>query len=181
VGCSRTGVEKELCSEQRATACNKVAAAPNQDQHVIISHGETLLLYSAEEQETDGDAAVCISLSPGLRASLKSLGMTDGAFVSWETFHVSPVRAMLYFFVPISMLLASLCYLQFAGVPLRRLYFTIPCLCTIGCVIGYTGAIWRYGPAAAKSRPYLMSLPVSWICWCTAFSIRWDFPHSCIS
>jgi hypothetical protein len=168
-----TTVEASSCSEQQQSSANsKVAPAPYDNLAVKSSHRASFFIDSANADQAHMVAKPSNSLSPGLRAGLRSIGMTNEAFGGWETFHTCPVRAMLYFFIPITILLAALCYLQFAGVPLKRLYFTIPCLSTIGFVASYILAVWRYGPAAARSRLYIATLPFSWISWCTTFVIR---------
>jgi hypothetical protein len=165
--------EASLCNEQRQSATkSSVAQAPFDDLAHDSNHRASFFVDSANADQAQMVPNPSNSLSPGLRAVLRSMGMTSQAFTGWETFHTCPVRAMLYFFIPITILLAALCYLQFAGVPLNRLYFTIPCLCTILFVAGYILAVWRYGPAAARSRLYITTLPFSWIGWCTTFVIR---------
>jgi hypothetical protein len=167
-----TTVEASPCSEQQQSGANsKVAPAPYDDLAIKSSHRASFFVDSANAGQAHEVVKPSNSLSPGRRAVLRSLGMTNEAFAGWETFHTCPVRAMLYFFIPITILLAALCYLQ-SGVPLNRLYFTIPCLCTIAFVAGYILAVWRYGPAAARSRLYIATLPLSWIGWCTTFVIR---------
>jgi hypothetical protein len=160
----RTGthVQPGACSDsQQATTRNKVSPAPFGDFNLNVTCREAPSLVS----DADQSATVVnpsSSLSPALRASLGLMRVSDGAFESWEAFHVSPVRAMLYFFIPISVVIASICYLQFAGAPLHRLYLTIPSLLTLGFMCGYMGALWRYGPAVAKTPLFMMTLPFSW-------------------
>jgi hypothetical protein len=162
----------KLCCEPQSTiTCNKIAPASNKDEQAAISKREALSSSSADVQDTDVTKA-SNSLSPELRATLQSLGMTDGAFVSWEAMHMSPVRAMLYFFISLSVMFATNAYIVFAGVPLDRLYFTIPSFCVLGCIFGHMWAFWRYGPAVAKARLHLMTLAVVWICSVTTVTIR---------
>jgi hypothetical protein len=160
------------CSEQHtARSSNKVAPAPSQDQHVSINCGHTLLRHSDEDQQSTPGIPVSNLISPELGDSLKHLGMTDGALQSWHTIHVSPVRAMLHFFISASFMIASLAHLQY-GTPLNFLYISVPNICAMIFLVGYFGAIWRYGPAAAKSRVYIMTLPVSWTCMSMALLAR---------
>jgi hypothetical protein len=161
-----TPVEARARSEQpQATESNKVAPAPFDHLHLNGSHRASFCPVSAQGDHgnAQGVAQPSSSLSPGLRGTLRSLGVTDEAFAGWEAFHESPVRAMLYFFIPVTVMLAAFSYLQCAGIPLHRLRFTAPCLCTIGYLIGCIAAFWRYGPAVAKSRPYFATLPLAWI------------------
>jgi hypothetical protein len=156
-----TALGIEPCSQQHtAKSSTKVAPAPSKDQHVSISHGQALLGHTDEDQEI---SPVSSLISPELRAALKCLGITDGALVSWHTFHVSSVRAMLHFFISALVTAASFAYLQY-GTRLNYLYITVPNFGALIFLIGYIGAIWRYGPAAAKSRVFIMTLPVSWTC-----------------
>lgn len=66
---------------------------------------------------------------------------------------------MLYFFGAIITLLCALCYVQVFGVPFTRYYFTIPSMITITLIFCYYVSIWRMGPLAARSKPYIYSLP----------------------
>jgi hypothetical protein len=180
VGIQGATPEIEPCSERcTATSTAKVAPAPSKEEHVTISQRQKLLWHTVEDQQINPVTPIPNSISPEMRASLKCLGMTDGALLSWHTFHVSPIRAMLYFFISVSMMIASLAYLQY-GAPLNFLYIRVPCICAIVVLTGYGGAIWRYGPAAAKSRVYIMTLPVSWASMAMAFFVRWA-PHACPS
>jgi hypothetical protein len=160
----RTGthVPPGACSEQRqSTTSNRVLPAPFADLIPNVSCREARSLVSdADHSSTVANGSS--SLSPALRATLGLMGVSDGAFEGWEAFHVSPVRAMLYFFVPACIVIASISYLQFSGVPLHRLYITIPSLSTLGFMYGYVGAFWRYGPAVAKTPLFLMTIPFSW-------------------
>ena len=79
--------------------------------------------------------------------------------------------AMGYFFPSIITLLCGLCYLQFAGVPFTHYYFTIPSIVTIALTFSYLISIWRVGPLAARSKPYLLSLPLSWAGWSATFLV----------
>jgi hypothetical protein len=168
------------CSEQHnARFSNQVAPAPIQDQIVTISHEQPSLLHTAEDQEINTGIPVYNLISPELRAALKCLGMTDGAIASWHTLHVSPVCAMLHFFISGSLMIASFAYLQ-SGTPLNFLYITVPTICSIIILTGYLAVIWRHGPAAAKSRLYIMTLPVSWTCMSMPLFARWA-PHACDS
>jgi hypothetical protein len=168
-----TPISASACSELRqATTSNKVTPASIDALNYNVIFREAVSLGSADAYHEQGVAEPSSSLSPGLRSTLGSMGVTHGALESWASFHVCPVRAMLYFFIPISIVIASLLYLQFAGVPLHRLYFTIPCLCTFGILCGYTGAFWRYGPAIAKSPAFLLTLPFLWTGLATALTIR---------
>jgi hypothetical protein len=167
-------------SEQHnARFSNKVAPAPSQHQIVTISHEQPSLRQTVEDQEINTAVPVSNLISPELRAALKCLGMTDGALASWHTFHVSPVCAMLHFFISGSLLTAAFAYLQ-SGTPLNFLYITVPNICSMLFLMGYLSVIWRYGPAAAKSRLYIMTLPVSWTCMSMALLVRWA-PHACTS
>jgi hypothetical protein len=175
-----TALGIEPCSEQQtARSSTKVAPAPSKDQHVSINHGHALLRHSNGDEQSNPDLEVSNLISPELRACLKCLGTTDGALESWHTIHVSPVRAMLHFFISASILIASLAHLQY-GTPLNFLYISVPNICGMIFLIGYFGAIWRYGPAAAKSRVYIMTLPVSWTCMSMPLFVRWA-PHACES
>jgi hypothetical protein len=166
-----TPVEASPCSEQQQSPTNsKVAPAPFDNLALHSSHRAAFLVDDADQAQEVSKP--CNSLSSGRRAFLRSMGMTNEALAGWETFHTCPVRAMLYFFIPTTILLAALCYLQFAGVPLDQLYHTIPRFVTIGLVAGYIGALWRHGPAAARSRLYIATLPVLWIGMSTTALIR---------
>jgi hypothetical protein len=168
-----TTVEASPSSKQQQSPTNsELAAAPYDNLAGNSIHRASFFVDSANADQAHKVAKPSNSLSPSLTAALRSVGMTNEAFAGWETFHTCPDRAMLYFFIPITILLSTLCYLQFAGVPLNRLYFTIPCLSTVGLVACYILAVWRYGPAAARSRLYIATLPFSWIGWCTTFVIR---------
>jgi hypothetical protein len=176
VGTQGTTHEIEPCFEQRTARFSaQVAPTPSQDQHVTVSHVDTLW-HNVEDQQINAVVPVPRLISADLRALLTCLGMSDGALVSWHSFHVSPVRAMLHFFISSLILLAALSYLQY-GTPLIYVYISIPCICTITFISAYTVAIWRHGPAAAKHRVYIMTLPVSWMCWATAFLARCAFQH----
>jgi hypothetical protein len=180
VGIQGAALEMEPCFKQHtARSSNKVAPAPTKDQHVTISHAGTLLRHTVDDQKIDPVTPGSREISPELRAALKCLGMTDGALMGWHTFHVSPVRAMLYFFISACTLLGALAYLHY-GTPRNFLYIRIPCIGSITFLIVYIGAIWRYGPAAAKNRVYIMTLPLSWTCSSVAFVSRWD-PRACSS
>jgi hypothetical protein len=175
-----TALGIEPCSEQHtARSSAKVAPAPSKDHHVIISHEQPLSRHTVKDQEINPGVPVSNLISPELRACLKCLGMTDGALASWHTFHVSPVRAMLHFFVSASIMIASLAHLQY-GTPLNFLYISVPNICAMIFLTGYFGVIWRYGPTAAKNRFYIMTLPVSWMCISVALFVRW-VPHACAS
>ena len=68
---------------------NQIAPS-NEGREPVI---EASSLRSSDEPEHEGPAT--LPLSPKLRATLTALGMTEEAFSSWETFHVSPAHAML--------------------------------------------------------------------------------------
>ena len=142
---------------------NQVAPAPSNEAPVtLIEASEN---RSSDENEQDpycGAGKGTRSISRRLRAFLLTLGMRDEAFAGWEAFHVSPAHAMGYFFPSSVTLLCGLCYLQFAGVPLTRYYVTIPSMVTITMIFSYVVVIWRVGPLAANSKPFLLSLPLSW-------------------
>jgi hypothetical protein len=168
------------CSEQHnARPSAKVAPAPSQEQLVTITHEQPSLRHTVDDQELNPGVLVSNLISPELRVALKYLGMTDGALASWHTFHVSPVCAMLHFFISGSITIASFAYLQ-SGTPLNFLYITVPTICSITILTGYLAVIWRHGPAAAKSRLYIMTIPVSWTCMSMALLVRW-VPHACTS
>ena len=129
---------------------------------------------SSDENEQDPYCGVgkgTLSISPRLRSFLLCLGMRDEALAGWQSFHVSPAHAMGYFFPSIITLLCGLCYLQFAGVPFTHYYFTIPSIVTIALTFSYLISIWRVGPLAARSKPYLLSLPLSWAGWSATFLV----------
>ena len=56
-------------------------------------------------------------------------------------------------------LLCALCYVQVFGVPFTRYYFTIPSMITITLIFCYHVSIWRMGPLAARSKPYILFTP----------------------
>jgi hypothetical protein len=162
-----THLQPGACAEQRqSTTSKRVSPAPFGYPSPNVSCREARSLVSADTDQSSAVANGSNSLSPSLRATLGLMGVSDGAFEGWEAFHVSPVRAMLYFFVPASIVIASISYLQFVGVPLRRLYISIPSLSTLGFMCGYVGALWRYGPAVARNPLFLMTIPFSW---CSGF------------
>jgi hypothetical protein len=160
----RTGthVQPGACSEpQQSTTGNEVSPAPFGDIHLNVSCREAPSVVSdADQLATVVNPSSSLSLA--LRATLGLLGVFDGAFESWEALHASPVRAMLYFFIPISIVIASICYLQCAAAPLHRLYLAIPSLSPRAFMCGCAGAFWRYGPAIAKSPLFLMTLSFPW-------------------
>ena len=144
---------------------NQVSPTSSNEAQVTVI--EAPLCYH-DELEQDGPRI--LPISPDLRATLTALGMHEDAFSSWETFHVSPGRAMLYYFGSMITVLASLSYLQVFGVPLTRYSFTIPSMITITLMFIYSVSIWRMGPLAARSRPFIYSLPVAWICTCLLYT-----------
>ena len=147
---------------------NQIAPEPITEARVTFiqdSHVAT-----TDECELDGPYTITplhpyiFPISPKLRATLTALGMREEALSAWETFHASPVRAILYCFGSMFTLLCCLCYLQAFGIPFTRYYLTIPQLITFTFIFIYFVSIWRMGPLAARSKPYMYSLPVSWIC-----------------
>ena len=128
--------------------------------------GETVIEASphCSANEPYQDSPYTLPISPNLRATLTALGMSEEAFASWETFHVSPAHAMLYFFGSMITGLGSLCYLQVFGVPFTRYHFTIPSMLTIVMGFCHLESIWRMGPQVARSKLFISSLLVPWTC-----------------
>ena len=116
------------------------------------------------------------SLSPGLKQILRSLGMREESFAGWRQLHVSPARAMAYFFCPVLVMLGGLSYVQLVGVPLTRYYFSIPCSIALVVTSAYPISLWIFGPSVARSRAYCMSLPISWCSWFITFTVSFLGP-----